>query len=159
MCVSLSRKSLPQRLLEPEALLLEPATVEALPALGQQQYLNGGIDEGGLSIGGVASGGGSGDDAKRRQKRNKKKRKGKEPELVEGDALVNTPKMLALVYSSLGLNGLCLLQVRRVLLLLLLLFSSMVLCMLITTMNIPRRMETWECASVCLFVGGWGRAR
>lgn len=87
--------------------------METLPALGQQQYLGGGVDAGGLLIGGVAAGGGGGD-VERSQKQNKKKRKGKDPELVGGDALVNTPKMLALVYSSLGLNGLCLLQVRRV---------------------------------------------
>lgn len=41
----------------------------------------------------------------------KRKRKMKEPNLLEGDMLVNTPKMLALVYSSLGLNALYLLQV------------------------------------------------
>lgn len=40
----------------------------------------------------------------------RRKRKMKEPELLEGDMLVDTPKMLALVYSSLGLNALYLLQ-------------------------------------------------
>lgn len=39
------------------------------------------------------------------------KRRGKEPELLEGDGLANTPKMVALVYASLGLNAVYLIQV------------------------------------------------
>lgn len=116
-------QSLPlsQRLLEPAgALLLEPAakdkTLSAAIGQQQQQYLNGGIyAAAGLSIGDETArekreGEGGDDDVAERRKKNK--RKGKDPELLEGDELVNTPKMLALVYSSLGLNGLYLLQVR-----------------------------------------------
>lgn len=44
--------------------------------------------------------------------RRKKRRKGKEPEiLLEGDLLVNTPKMVGLVWSSLVLNAVYLVQV------------------------------------------------
>ena len=44
----------------------------------------------------------------------RKKKRGKEPEvIVEGDLLVNTPKMVALVWSSLALNAAYLAQVSR----------------------------------------------
>lgn len=46
------------------------------------------------------------------EKRIRKQRKGKDPEVVEGDDLVNTPKMVALVWSSLALNLAYLLQVN-----------------------------------------------
>lgn len=45
------------------------------------------------------------------EKRIRKKRKGKDPVVVEGDNLANTPKMIALVWSSLALNLAYLLQV------------------------------------------------
>lgn len=44
----------------------------------------------------------------------RKKKRGKEPEvIVEGDLLENTPKMVALVWSSLALNAAYLAQVSR----------------------------------------------
>lgn len=46
------------------------------------------------------------------EKRKRKQRKGKDPEVVEGDDLANTPKMIALVWSSLALNLAYLLQVN-----------------------------------------------
>lgn len=43
----------------------------------------------------------------------RRKKRGKDPEvLVEGDLLVNTPKMIGLVWSSLALNAAYLLQVN-----------------------------------------------
>ncbi len=48
------------------------------------------------------------------QPRTKKRRKTKDPEiLLEGDLLENTPKMVGLVWSSLALNTLYLLQVTH----------------------------------------------
>jgi len=48
------------------------------------------------------------------QPRKKKRRKTKDPEvLLEGDLLENTPKMVGLVWSSLALNALYLLQVTH----------------------------------------------
>lgn len=46
------------------------------------------------------------------KRKNKQQRKGKNPEVVEGDDLANTPKMIALVWSTLALNLAYLLQVN-----------------------------------------------
>lgn len=74
----------------------------------------------------------------------RRKRNRKEPELLEGDMLIDTPKMLALVYSSLGLNLLYLLQVSG--------WAGVALCV-----GGGRGMGAFWCPRPSIFYEGAGR--